>query len=133
MASLEDTLFARQIESIAGGSVASTDVLPIGDVSEFGPTRVKRVTVADLATAVGASITDLDGTEIANADITASSISASAIESTPIGATTPAAIAGTTLSLSGLGNYADDAAAAAGLVPVGGIYHTAGALKVRLT
>lgn len=34
--------------------------------------------------------------------------------------------------LSGVVNYADDAAAAAGGVPVGGVYHTAGALKVRL-
>lgn len=35
--------------------------------------------------------------------------------------------------LSGLGNYADDTAAAAGGVPVGGVYHNAGALRVRLT
>lgn len=34
--------------------------------------------------------------------------------------------------LSGLGNYADDTAAAAGGVPVGGVYHDAGALRVRL-
>ena len=40
---------------------------------------------------------------------------------------TPSAI-----SLEGLGNYADDTAAAVGLVPVGGLYHTAGALKIRL-
>lgn len=31
-----------------------------------------------------------------------------------------------------LGNYASDAAAAAGGVPVGGLYHTAGAVKVRV-
>ena len=30
-------------------------------------------------------------------------------------------------------NYANDAAAAAGGVPVGNLYHTAGAVKVRLT
>lgn len=35
--------------------------------------------------------------------------------------------------LSGLGNYADDTAAAAGGVPVNGMYHNAGALRVRLT
>lgn len=29
-------------------------------------------------------------------------------------------------------NYADDAAAAAGGIPVGGLYHTAGAVKIRL-
>lgn len=34
--------------------------------------------------------------------------------------------------LSGLGNYADDAAAATGGVPIGGIYHSSGALRVRL-
>lgn len=34
--------------------------------------------------------------------------------------------------LSGLGNYADDTAAATGGVPVGGIYHNSGALRVRL-
>ncbi len=35
--------------------------------------------------------------------------------------------------LSGLGNYADDTVAAAGGVPVGGAYHNAGSLRVRLT
>ena len=30
-------------------------------------------------------------------------------------------------------NYANDGAAASGGVPVGGLYHTAGAVKVRLT
>ena len=35
--------------------------------------------------------------------------------------------------LSGLGNYADDTAAAAGGVPIGGVYHNAGALRLRLT
>lgn len=35
--------------------------------------------------------------------------------------------------LSGLVNAADDAAAAAGSVPVGGIYHNAGSLRVRLS
>ena len=30
-------------------------------------------------------------------------------------------------------NYADDTAAAAGLVPIGGFYHTNGAVKIRLT
>jgi hypothetical protein len=34
--------------------------------------------------------------------------------------------------LSGLGDYADDTAAAAGGVPVGGVYHNAGALRIRL-
>ena len=34
--------------------------------------------------------------------------------------------------LSGLGDYVDDAAAAVGLVPVGGIYRTGSALKVRV-
>lgn len=34
--------------------------------------------------------------------------------------------------LSGLGDYVDDAAAAAGGVPVGGIYRTGSALKVRI-
>lgn len=32
-----------------------------------------------------------------------------------------------------LGDYADDTAAAAGGVPVGGLYHNAGAVRVRLT
>lgn len=44
-------------------------------------------------------------------------------------------LAGKTLaapSLSGIGDYADDAAAAAGGVPVGGVYRTASALKVRV-
>jgi hypothetical protein len=31
-----------------------------------------------------------------------------------------------------LGNYADDTAAAAGNVPIGGLYHNAGAVRVRL-
>jgi hypothetical protein len=30
-------------------------------------------------------------------------------------------------------NFADDTAAAAGLVPIGGIYHTNGAIKIRLS
>jgi hypothetical protein len=30
-------------------------------------------------------------------------------------------------------NYADDAAAATGNVPLGGVYHTSGSLKIRLT
>jgi hypothetical protein len=34
--------------------------------------------------------------------------------------------------LSGVGGYASDALAAAGGVPLGGVYHTAGALKIRL-
>lgn len=34
--------------------------------------------------------------------------------------------------LSGLGNYADDTAAATGGVPIGGVYHNSGALRVRL-
>jgi len=34
--------------------------------------------------------------------------------------------------LSGLGNYADDTAAAAGGVPIGGVYHDAGNLRVRI-
>jgi hypothetical protein len=32
-----------------------------------------------------------------------------------------------------LGNYANDAAAAAGGVTIGSLYHNAGALRVRLT
>lgn len=35
--------------------------------------------------------------------------------------------------LSDIGDYADDAAAAAGGVPIMGVYHTAGVLHVRLT
>lgn len=35
--------------------------------------------------------------------------------------------------LSGLGDYADDAAAAGGGVPVGGIYRTGSALKIRVS
>jgi hypothetical protein len=35
--------------------------------------------------------------------------------------------------LSGLGDYADDTAAAAGSVPVGGMYRTGSALKVRVS
>jgi hypothetical protein len=35
--------------------------------------------------------------------------------------------------LSGLGDYADDVAAAAGLVPVGGVYRTASTIKVRVS
>jgi hypothetical protein len=34
--------------------------------------------------------------------------------------------------LSGLGNYVTDAAAATGGVPIGGVYHSAGALRIRL-
>lgn len=30
-------------------------------------------------------------------------------------------------------NYANDAAAATGGIPVGGLYHTAGAIKIRLS
>ena len=29
-------------------------------------------------------------------------------------------------------NYADDTAAAAGGIPLGGVYHTSGALKIRI-
>lgn len=41
---------------------------------------------------------------------------------------------GTNLQIEGLPsqNYANDAAAAAGGVPIGGLYHTAGTVKVRL-
>lgn len=35
-------------------------------------------------------------------------------------------------SVTNIGNYANDAAAAGGGVPIGGIYHNAGALRVRL-
>jgi hypothetical protein len=42
------------------------------------------------------------------------------------------AIWGESINLSSLGNYVDDAAAAVGGVAVGGIYHTAGAVRVRL-
>ena len=35
--------------------------------------------------------------------------------------------------LSGLGDYADDAAAAGGGVPVGGVYRTGSALKIRVS
>lgn len=35
--------------------------------------------------------------------------------------------------LSGLGNYASDVAAAAGGVPIGGVFHNAGVLRIRLT
>ena len=37
-----------------------------------------------------------------------------------------------TFGLTNLVSYVDDAAAAAGGVPVGGMYHTAGAVKVRV-
>ena len=37
------------------------------------------------------------------------------------------------LTIEGLGNYADDIAAAAGGVPVNGLYHTSGSVKIRLT
>jgi hypothetical protein len=30
-------------------------------------------------------------------------------------------------------NYADDTAAAAGGIPIGGMYHNAGAVRIRLT
>lgn len=35
-------------------------------------------------------------------------------------------------TVTGLVNYADDAAAAAGGVPINGLYHTVGAIKIRL-
>lgn len=35
-------------------------------------------------------------------------------------------------SITGLANYANDAAAAVGNIPVGGLYHTSGTLKIRL-
>lgn len=35
-------------------------------------------------------------------------------------------------SIDGIADYADDAAAAVGLVPIGGIYRTASALKIRV-
>ena len=34
--------------------------------------------------------------------------------------------------ITGLGNYANDAAAATAGVPLNGLYHTAGAIKIRL-
>jgi hypothetical protein len=37
------------------------------------------------------------------------------------------------VQFTGLGNYASDAAAATGGVAVGGLYHNAGAVRVRLT
>jgi len=42
-------------------------------------------------------------------------------------------VSATGLTTFGLGNYADDAAASAGGVPVSGLYHNAGALRIRLT
>lgn len=39
---------------------------------------------------------------------------------------------GPTTLITGLGDYVDDAAAAVGLVPVGGLYRTASAIKVRV-
>ena len=39
----------------------------------------------------------------------------------------------TTPLISGLADYADDAAAAGGSVPVGGLYRTASALKIRVS
>lgn len=41
-------------------------------------------------------------------------------------------LAGATTSITGLGDYVDDAAAAVGLVPVGGLYRTGSQLKVRV-
>ena len=38
-----------------------------------------------------------------------------------------------TIPADGLRNYADDTAAAAGGVPVRGLYHTTGAVKIRLS
>jgi hypothetical protein len=46
--------------------------------------------------------------------------------------TTTGQIAGVILS-GGLGNYADDTAAAAGGVSVGGLYRTASVVKIRVT
>jgi hypothetical protein len=54
---------------------------------------------------------------------------------TPTGVTLslPAAsVAAASIAGAGLGNYANDAAAAVGLVPIGGLYHTTGTVKVRL-
>lgn len=42
------------------------------------------------------------------------------------------AIAAIPASVAVADNYADDAAAAAGGIPVGGLYHTDGAVKIRL-
>jgi len=35
-------------------------------------------------------------------------------------------------TITGLGNYANDAAAAVGGVPINGLYHTTGTIKIRL-
>lgn len=50
---------------------------------------------------------------------------------TPISLSTSLACI-TNLSLSSISNYTDDASAALGGVPINGIYHTDGILKIRL-
>ena len=73
-----------------------------------------------------------NGAKLASADFTATNGSSFTLNAAVTDQDHVAAIAWARGTISGIEEYADDSAAATGGVPIGGLYHTAGAAKVRI-
>lgn len=141
---------ATTAQSTADAAVAATNDLKGASYLTLSPdaalTNERILTAGNLIDfddgGAGAALTvKVDKLSIAGAFTVALTLSANTTLTMPVSGTL-ATVAGTetlqnkTLqapSVSGLGNYANDAAAAAGGVPVGGVYRNASVLQVRVT
>jgi hypothetical protein len=124
------------LTALTGANTADGDLHQIYDVSA---TSSKKQTVSELAIAVSSRLTATTVTGALNTTTTVTAgtgviATTGGVTATAGGLTATAGgltVTAGTVSLP-LTDYADDAAAAVGLVPVGGLYRTASAVKVRV-
>lgn len=118
------------LTALTGAGTADGDLHQIHDLSA---TANKRQTVSELAIAVASRLTNTTVTGtlgVSGAATLSSTLAAAATTVTTLHATGAATLDGAVVLA--LGDHADDAAAAVALVPVGGLYRTASAVKVRI-
>ena len=105
----------RPINIGSGGNVRGGDVIGIGtNVNIQGTDTNDKIAIGN-----GATVTDVSGAVALGAGVTASTANTVTIKKLQM------------LDYATL-DFADDAAAATGGIPLGGVYHTSGALKIRI-
>lgn len=124
-----------QASGTLGSGAVRFDLRPLADAAGgtfqlFTRDTYGRISQSAAGDAADVPVDDSGWTEISGATAQA------AFTSTDTELALKAPLASPTLatpSLSGLGNYADDTAAGAGGVPVGGVYRNGSALQIRVT
>jgi len=134
--------FVAKLQDIASGFNGSTTTFqlalpPGGSIYYYTPGSAQQliVSLGGVIQSPGADYT-VSGSQITFTTAPVASLTCFIValgQSINVGTPGPATVTPSTLNLAGLGNYANDAAAASGGVAINGIYRNGSVLQIRVT